>query len=171
MRRPGTSIGSTQQRRLAALGAIARHLLHRPALWQDAAFVLCLADDVNIGAAGVDELFRVMRQHGLRAAQPSLAWRSHFVDAATLNNPSFLLRYTNRVDFAAIAFETAALRRWLHLLSALFDAATLARVLPLCCEETSGARRRRRPNAPAPAERQFPAPAWTGALRLTGSPD
>lgn len=107
-------------------------LMARPALWQHAEHVLWLDDDVEISATGVTELFRLMRLHRLAVAQPSLAWRSHFCDAATLHNPSFMLRHVNRVDPAALAFSQAALRQFLPLLAAVPDPACLARLVPAC---------------------------------------
>jgi hypothetical protein len=152
--------------------AIAQALAESPALWQDAGHVLVLADDVEIGATGVGELFHVMRQCELQVAQPSLAWRSHFAEPTALHNPSFLLRHTNRLDLAAVAFSAAALRRWLPWLAALPDTAALARLLPLACDDPLRATAvvdavQVERTAPA-AEAEFAEPEWAGELQADG---
>lgn len=110
----------------ALVGLLAQH----PALWQDAEYLLLLDDDVQISAADVSTLFRLMREGGLSLAQPSLSWRSHFTDPTTLHNPSFVLRHTNRLDAAALAFSREALQRALPLIQALPHPEQIARVLP-----------------------------------------
>jgi hypothetical protein len=152
--------------------AIAEALLAQPELWQDAGCVLVLADDVEIGATAVSELFRVMRTCGLRVAQPSLAWRSHFADPTTLHNPCFVYRHANRVDTAAIAFSADALRDCLPLLRDAPDAALLARLLPAGQDEplrgaavVDAVQALR--TAPAAAE-EFAEPAWPEILQGDG---
>jgi hypothetical protein len=153
--------------------AIAEALLAQPAAWQDAGFVLVLADDVEIGATAVSELFRVMRTCALRIAQPSLAWRSHFADPATLHNPCFVFRHASRVDTAAVAFSVDALRQCLPLLREAPEPALLARLLPaLQAEPLRGAAivdavQALRAAAPAPEE--FAEVDWPQELRVDGA--
>lgn len=94
--------------------------------WRDAGLVLVLADDVEITPTAVTELFRLMRLHGLSLAQPSLAWRSHFVEPVTLHNPSFAWRHASRVDPAALAFAPAALATFCELASHAASTAELS---------------------------------------------
>jgi len=152
--------------------AIAEMLARNEAVWKDAGCVLILADDVEIGATAVSELFRVMRTCELRIAQPSLAWSSHFVDPTTLHNPCFVFRHASRVDTAAIAFSTAALRQCLPLLREVPDAAVLARLLPASQDDplaaaviVDGVQAQR--TAP-PAAEEFDEPAWPAALQGDG---
>ena len=152
--------------------AIAEALLAQPALWQDAGCVLVLADDVEIGATAVSELFRVMRSCGLRIAQPSLAWRSHFADPVTLHNPCFVYRHANRVDTAAIAFSADALRDCLPLMRDVPDAAILARLLPTGQDEPLRAAAivdavQAQRTAPAAPE-ELAEPAWPELLCFDG---
>lgn len=152
---------------------IALALLAEPAAWQDAGFVLVLADDIEIGATAVSELFRVMRTCGLRIAQPSLAWRSHFADPTTLHNPCFVFRHVNRVDTAAVAFSVDALRECLGLLREVPDPALLARLLPALQEDplrgavvVDGVQAERL--APAAPE-ELADPAWPAPLQVEGA--
>jgi len=152
--------------------AIAEALAAAPEAWAEAGCVLILADDVEIGATAVSELFRVMRTCGLRIAQPSLAWRSHFADPTTLHNPCFVFRWANRVDTAAVAFSAEALRQCLPLLREVPDPATLARLLPAMQDEPLRAAvivdgvQAQRTAPPAPDE--FDEPRWPAVLDVDG---
>lgn len=152
--------------------AIAEMLARNEAVWKDAGCVLVLADDVEIGATAVSELFRVMRTCELRIAQPSLAWSSHFVDPTTLHNPCFVFRHASRVDTAAIAFSADALRQCLPLLREVPDAAILSRLLPASQDDplaaaviVDGVQAQR---AAPPAPEEFDEPAWPAALQGEG---
>ncbi len=152
--------------------AIAEMLAANEAAWQEADHMLILADDVEIGATAVSELFRVMRTCELRIAQPSLAWSSHFADPTTLHNPCFVFRHTNRVDTAAIAFSTDALRQCLPLLREVPDAALLARLLPAMQDDPLAAAVivdavQALRTAPAAPE-EFDEPTWPAALQVDG---
>jgi hypothetical protein len=109
--------------------AIAAALQAEPEAWADAGLVLVLGPGVRISGEAVVELFRIMRQHGLTIAQPSLTWRSHFVEPVTLHNPSFAWRHTSRIDTRAMAFEASALRRSLPLAASAASAAEFGRLL------------------------------------------
>ncbi len=151
---------------------VALALAADPALWQDAGCVLILADDVEIGATAVSELFRVMRTCGLRVAQPSLAWSSHFADPTALHNPCFVYRHANRIDTAAVAFSADALRDCLGVLHDAPDAAILARLLPTGQDEPLRAAAivdavQALRTAPAAPE-EFAEPAWPDVLAFDG---
>jgi len=152
--------------------AIARALKAQPGLWQDADHVLLLADDVQIGAGGVDEFFRTMRQHALAIAQPSLAWRSQFCDPTALHNPSFVYRHVNRIDLAAVAFSAAELARWLPWLDTLGEASLLSRLLPLCHDDpVRGAAvidAVQAERLAAPSDHELAEPGWPEALQADG---
>ena len=105
-------------------------LLAEPALWQDAEQILLPQDGIALRAAGASELFRVMRQHQLPIAQPSLSWRSHFSEPVCLHNPSFVLHHTNRLEARALAFSRDALAAWLPRMAEWPDAVLLGRLLP-----------------------------------------
>lgn len=147
-------------------------LLAQIAVWQRAPYVLLLDDDVQISAAAISELFRVMRQYDLHLAQPSLAWQSHFVDTTALHNPSFVLRYTNRLDSAALAFSGPMLRASLGLLGAMPQRNALSRLLPACQDPTTrgaaviDAARAQRTLPTTDAE--FADPDWQGLLEPAG---
>ena len=118
----------------ARWASVAADLLANAAAWQSFDHVLVLDDGVHMSGAAIAELFRVMRQNALQVAQPSLAWSNHFSDPTALHNPSFVLRHTNRLDPAALAFSNAALRRWLPRMLALPGDLALGRLLTMCDE-------------------------------------
>lgn len=149
-------------------------LLDQPELWQDAEQILLLQDGVQLGAAGASELFRVMRQHDLSVAQPSLSWRSHFSEPVCLHNPSFIWHHTNRIETRAMAFSREALRAWLPLMARYPDPVLLARLLPAVqadpsrgiavvdtvqCDRTE-----------ALTDAEMAAPAWPDGETGTGEP-
>jgi hypothetical protein len=153
--------------------AIAEEMQADAAAWADAGWLLFLADDVEMSAEAVSDLFRIMHSCELRVAQPSLAWQSHFAEPTTLHNPSFVFRWANRVDMAAIAFHADTLRQCLPLLQGVPDEAALARLLPACLDEPLracaivDAVEASRTAAPAPHEAAEP--AWPAALAVDGA--
>jgi len=150
----------------------AAFLAAHPALWQDAPQVLAWDDDVEIQAVAVAECLRLMRQHGLSLCQPGLAWSSHFADATTLHNPSFVYRYTSRLDTAVLAMGGGELRRLLPLLQALPARAALARLLPACQDvPQAGAAVLDAVQAlrtAAPADTEFTEPEWPAVFAADG---
>lgn len=150
----------------------ARALRRHAGTWRQGGLVLLLSDDVDLAAPAITELFRSMRQHQLAVAQPSLAWHSHFADAATLHNPSFQWRHVNRVDPSALAFRADLLAALLPALDENPDAAQWARLLPALMpdplhgaavvDSVQAVRRR------APDEAELAEPAWPARLDVDG---
>ncbi len=68
-------------------------------------------DDVSIDAAGVEQLFEMVHGLGLWLAQPALGDGSFYSHAITLENRSFIARFTNFVEIMAPAFSRGALER------------------------------------------------------------
>lgn len=156
----------------ARWATVATELEANAAAWDAVGHVLVLADGVEMTAPAAAELFRVMRQAGLDVAQPSLAWSSHFTEPTALHNPSFVLRFVNRVDTAALAFSKAALRRWLPLMRELPGDAALARLLTLCHDTPLRAAAVvdavQAVRTLAPADHESAPPQWPAALQSAG---
>jgi uncharacterized protein DUF707 len=96
--------GTTKWPRIAALlaGGAASELARYDAVWFP-------DDDLEIGAAAVEEFFAIFRRHGLALAQPALTPRSFWNHEITLHNKRFVLRRTNFVEVMAPAFTPEAL--------------------------------------------------------------
>lgn len=68
-------------------------------------------DDIDASISTVNRLFKIARDYRLEVAQPTLEWRSYFSHWITVNNPAFLLRYTNWVEVMMPLLDTSLLRK------------------------------------------------------------
>lgn len=98
--------------------------------WTHYGHVFFAADDLDATPEELQQVFDLAAANELQVAQPSLGWRSHFGAAVTLHNPSFGLRYTNRVDTGAMCLEGGLLRELMPLLKADPWGTALGRILP-----------------------------------------
>lgn len=152
--------------------AAAPELLASAAKWADCRFVLVLSEDVSMSGEDVSELFRLMQQHHLVMAQPSLSWSGHAVDITARHNQSFVFRRTSRVDPAALAMSSQQFREMLPLMAALPDPVLLSRLLPACLPDPlSGAAvvdAVQATRLTPPREEELGAPVWPEGLLRPG---
>lgn len=84
-------------------------------------FIALFDDDLQASQADIETLFRYGERYGLDLFQPSLSWDSYFTYAAVLQNPGYLLRYTNMVEMMCPVFRATHLRRALPLFDLSFE--------------------------------------------------
>lgn len=137
-------VSSTDPRRHAALGDSAI-VLHRPGpRWPAVAALLdetlsawtayehvWIADGaLESSVEDVNRLFAIVGSLALPLAQPSFSADSAGVQALSVHNDAFSLRYANTVEPAAAMFSAALLQRALPLLAASDDDSLLGQRLP-----------------------------------------
>lgn len=116
--RPGVAEVASPGTKVAGYASLFRHY---PALLDRYDFIALFDDDLQMRQADIDRLFRIGTRYGLDLFQPALSWDSHFTYAALLQNPQFLLRYTNMVEMMCPVFRAAHLRRALPLFDLSFE--------------------------------------------------
>lgn len=68
-------------------------------------------DDIAADTRNINHLFDMARQCQLKLAQPSLSWNSYYSHLLTLNNPRFIVRYTNFIELMAPLFHRSLLQK------------------------------------------------------------
>lgn len=76
-------------------------------------YVWLSEDDLQCTCRGINRIFDVCRERGLKLAQPSLTRDSYFGHAIVLHSPSFRLRYTTFVEIMAPCMSIETLWRLL----------------------------------------------------------
>lgn len=90
---------------------MAYHYIHRhPEFLEKYEYFFLMDDDIEMSTEEVNKLFRMMREYGLKIAQPSLVM-SYYTYEHTLHHPLCILRYTNFVEMMVPCFSREALMR------------------------------------------------------------